>query len=217
MADQHNAPSGSLAWARLGSFLSIVPLGVWTVNHLWKNLAAFRGADAWERSVTQYAHPVAEAATLIIVLVPLLIHTLWGIQRLFSFRPNDFAYAYYDNLKYLLQRLAAIGVLLFLGAHLWLAMIHPRLVLGHPEPFSDIAYEMRFHTPTLVVYLLGTLAVCYHLANGIFGFVWTWGIAAGRPSFGRINALATITFVVLMCLSWGAIYALWSAGTGYSR
>jgi succinate dehydrogenase/fumarate reductase cytochrome b subunit len=80
-------------------------------------------------------------------------------------------YAYYDNLNYLLQRLAAIGVLRFLGAHLWLAMIHPRLVLGHPEPFSDIAYEMRFHTPTLVVYLLGTLAVCYHLANGIFGFV----------------------------------------------
>ena len=217
MADHHNAPSGSFAWARLGSFLSIVPLGVWTVNHLWKNLAAFRGADAWERSVTQYAHPVAEAATLIIVLVPLLIHTLWGIQRLFGFRPNDFAYAYYDNLKYLLQRLAAIGVLLFLGAHLWLAMIHPRLVLGHPEPFSDIAYEMRFHTPTLVVYLLGTLAVCYHLANGIFGFVWTWGIAAGRPSFWRINALATITFILLMCLSWGAIYALWSAGTRYSR
>ena len=153
MADHHNAPSGSFVWARLGSFLSIVPLGVWTVNHLWKNLAAFRGADAWERSVTQYAHPVAEAATLIIVLVPLLIHTLWGIQRLFGFRPNDFAYAYYGNLKYLLQRLAAIGVLLFLGAHLWLAMIHPRLVLGHPELFSDIAYEMRFHTPTLVVYL----------------------------------------------------------------
>jgi hypothetical protein len=59
------------------------------------------------------------------------------------------AYAYYDNLKYLLQRLAAIGVQLFLEAHLWLAMIHPRLVPGHPEPFSDIAFEMRFHTPTL--------------------------------------------------------------------
>jgi succinate dehydrogenase / fumarate reductase cytochrome b subunit len=217
MADHRNAASGSFVWARLGSFLSIVPLSVWTVNHIWKNLGAFRGADAWERSVTHYAHPVAEVATLIIVLGPLLIHTLWGIQRLFSFRPNDLAYPYYDNLKYLLQRLAAIGVLLFIGAHLWLAMIHPRLVLGHPEPFSDIAYEMRFHTPTLVVYLLGTLAVCYLLANGIFGLVWTWGIAAGRPSFWRINALATITFVALMFFSWGAIYALWSAGARYSR
>ncbi len=217
MADHRNAASGSFIWARLGSFLSIFPFGVWTVNHLWKNLAAFRGAEAWERSVTEYAHPVAEVATLIVVLVPLLIHTLWGIQRLFSFRPNNLSYPYFENLTYLLQRLAAIGVLFFLGAHLWLAMIHPRLVLGRPEPFSDIAYEMRFHTPTLVVYLLGTLAVCYHLANGIFGFAWTWGSAAGRRSFWRVNALAFITFVVLMCFSWGAIYALWSAGTRYVR
>ena len=197
--------------------MSVVPLGVWTVNHLWKNLAAFQGPDAWERSVTQYAHPVAEALTLIMVLVPLLIHSLWGIQRLFSFRPNNLANPYYDNFKYLLQRLSAIGVLLFLGAHLWLAMIQPRLVQGRPEPFSDVAYEMRFHTPTLIVYLLGTLAVCYHLANGLFGFVWTWGTAEGRHSFRRINVFATITFVVLMCFSWGAIYALWSAGARYSR
>jgi len=107
--------------------------------------------------------------------------------------------------------------LLFIGAHLWLALLYPRLVQGRPEPFSDIAYEMRFHTPTLVVYLLGTLAVSYHLANGLFGFAWTWGIAEGRRSFRRINVLATITFVVLMCFSWGAIYALWSAGPRYSR
>lgn len=217
MADHGNSPSGSFVWARLGSFLSIIPLGVWTVNHLWKNLAAFQGADAWEQSVTQYAHPVAEVVTLIIVLVPLLIHTLWGIQRLFSFKPNNLAYPYYDNFKYLLQRLAAVGALFFLGAHLWLATIHPRLVLGRPEPFSDIAYQMRFHTPTLIVYLLGTLAVCYHLANGIFGFAWTWGFVAGRRSFWRINVLATFTFVVLMCFSWGAIYALWSSGAQYRR
>jgi len=137
--------------------------------------------------VTQYAHPVAELATLAVVLLPLLIHTAWGIQRLFSFRPNNLTYCNYDNFKYLLQRLSAIGVLLFLGAHLWLAMIHPRLVEGHPEPFTDIAREMRFHTPTLMVYLLGTLAVCYHLANGVFGFAWTWGIVAGRRSFQRLK------------------------------
>jgi len=217
MTDRGSPASGSFAWARLGSFLSVVPLGVWTVNRRGKNLPAVQGADAWERSVTQYAHPVAEALTLIVVLVPLLVHTLWGIQRLFTFRPDNLAYSYYDNLKYLLQRLAAVGVLLFIGAHLWLALLYPRLVQGRPEPFSDIAYEMRFHTPTFVVYLLGTLAVSYHLANGLFGFAWTWGIAEGRRSFRRINALATITFVVLMCFSWGAIYALWSAGPRYAR
>jgi succinate dehydrogenase / fumarate reductase, cytochrome b subunit len=215
MAQEPNSASPPFIWARLASFLSIVPLGLWTVNHLWRNLAAFRGAEAWEQSVTQYAHPIAEWTVLTVILLPLLLHTLWGIQRLFSFRPNNIRYPTYENFKYLLQRLAAIGVLLFLGAHLWLAMIHPRLVEGRPEPFSDIAREMRFHTPTLVVYLLGTLAVGYHLANGIFGFSWTWGITAGRRSFSWMNALATIAFALLMVFSWGAIYALWSAGRAY--
>jgi succinate dehydrogenase / fumarate reductase cytochrome b subunit len=215
MVHERNAASPPFIWARLASFLSIAPLGLWTVNHLWNNLAAFRGAEAWEQSVTQYAHPIAEWTTLTIVLLPLLIHTVWGIQRLFSFRPNNITYPTYENFKFLLQRLSAIGVLFFLGAHLWLAMIQPRLVEGRPEPFSEIAREMRFHTPTLLVYLLGTLAVCYHLANGIFGFSWTRGIAAGRRSFSRMNALATIAFVLLMVVSWAAIYALWSAGGRY--
>ena len=31
--------------ARLGSFLAVVPLGVWTFIHLWNNLAAFQGGE----------------------------------------------------------------------------------------------------------------------------------------------------------------------------
>jgi len=33
--------------ARLGSFLAVMPLSIWTANHLWRNLSAFRGAEAW--------------------------------------------------------------------------------------------------------------------------------------------------------------------------
>ena len=62
--------SRPLLWARLGSFLSIAPLGVWTVAHLWNNLSAFSGKDAWEASVTRYSHPFSEVAAFVIVLVP---------------------------------------------------------------------------------------------------------------------------------------------------
>src|SRR5271154_805758 len=151
------ASTGAFLQARLPSRPAVAPLGVWTFFHLWNNLAAFDGAAAWESSVTQYSSPFAEAFTGCIVLVPLAIHTVWGIGRLFTTKPNNLTYRTYANLKYLLQRLAAVGVLLFLGAHLWLAMIHPRIPSGHGEAFADIAHEMRFNPPTLVVYLLGTL------------------------------------------------------------
>ena len=43
--------------ARMGSFLAFFPLGIWTANHLWNQLAAFSGARTWEESVTAHANP----------------------------------------------------------------------------------------------------------------------------------------------------------------
>ena len=208
-------PSQSFIWTRLGSLLGILPLGVWTVNHLWDNLSAFSGKSAWEAAVEGHPHPVAHWLTLVVVLVPLLLHTVWGIVRLRASGVNVTRYPTYGNLKYLLQRLAAVGVLAFLGAHLWLALIKPHLFENGPEPFEDISREMHFHTPTLLVYLLGTLGVAFHLGNGLTSFAWTWGIASGRRSLQRVDRVAVGTFLVLLAFSWSAIYALYQAGGGY--
>lgn len=210
--DPAAAGSSSLLWTRFASLISILPLGVWTVNHLWDNLAALSGARAWQVAVTQHDHPVAHGATVFIVLLPLVLHAIWGLQRLFSFRPNNIRYSNYTNLKYIVQRITAVGALGFLGAHIWLAMLRPRLLLGQAETFADISREMHHHMPTLVVYLLGTVAVCYHLANGISGFAWTWGLATGRKSLKMFDRLAIITFVILTAMSWTAIWALYRAG-----
>jgi succinate dehydrogenase / fumarate reductase cytochrome b subunit len=202
--------------ARLASLLAIAPLGVWTVAHLWHNLSAFQGADAWQEAVTQYPHPFAQALSGIVVLLPLAIHTVWGIGRLASTRPNVVRYGYYANLKYVLQRLAGIGVLGFLGAHLWLATLKPRVMEGHAEAFADIAQEMHFHTPTLVVYLLGTLGVSYHLANGAQTFCMSWGIVSSRAGLRRLEWMAILGFVLLLAMAWGAVYALYAAGAAAS-
>src|SRR4051812_5542729 len=103
------AKSRSFVWSRVGSLLSILPLGVWTVNHLWDQLAAYTSGEAWSQSVTAYQSPVSLALTMVVVLAPLLIHTVWGISRLFSMRPNYPQYGYFGNLKYVTQRLAGIG------------------------------------------------------------------------------------------------------------
>jgi len=214
-AESAAAPRGtssSFIWTRLGSILSILPLGLWTLNHLWDNLSAFSGKRAWEAAVEDHPHPVAHALTLLVVLGPLVLHTAWGTARLLSSKPNVTRYLMYGNLKYVLQRLTAIGAFLFIGAHLWLAMIQPRLFEGGPEPFEEIAREMRFHGPTLWVYLLGTMGVAFHLGNGLTSFSWTWGLVSGRRSLQRVDRLAVFTFLVLLAFAWGAIWALYQAG-----
>jgi succinate dehydrogenase / fumarate reductase cytochrome b subunit len=196
----------------MGTLLAVAPLGVWTVIHLWRNLYAFVGADAWQAQVTEYPSVLAEVVTAFVVLAPLVFHAVWGLGRIVVGRPNTTQYRYYANLKFFLQRFSALGVLAFLGAHIWLASIKPRLTLGRAEPFADIAHEMRFHTPTLVVYLLGTLGVAYHLANGLqtagmkFGFGWS-----RRPG-SPLERPYLILFVILLAMSWGTIFALWRAG-----
>jgi succinate dehydrogenase / fumarate reductase, cytochrome b subunit len=201
----------SFVRARMGSLLAFFPLGVWSINHLWNNLAAFQGGEKWAAAVTEYPHPAAQVATGVVVLVPVALHTAWGIKRLASARPNNLRYGFYANLKYALQRLSAIGLLLFLGAHLWLAMLRPRLTTGRPEPFADIAREMHFHAPTLIVYVLGTLGLAYHLANGLHTFTMGWGLVASRRALRKLDGLAVLVFVILLAMGWGAIYALYSA------
>lgn len=204
--------SGSFLRARLGSFLAFAPLSFWTVLHLWQNLYAFRGAAEWEREVTHYSHPLAMWATFAVVLLPIFIHAGWGTWRLYTVRPNLERYHYFGNLKYTLQRISSVGILLFIGAHLWLATIHPRLTTGQAEPFSDISHQMRHHTPTLVVYLLGTLGVAYHLANGLSTFAMSWGVVTRQRALRMLDWFAFALFLVLLAMSWAIIYALWNAG-----
>jgi succinate dehydrogenase / fumarate reductase cytochrome b subunit len=179
---------------------------------LWNNLSAFRGPAAWQSAVTGQAHPLALVVTMAVVLGPLLLHAIWGIGRLLVSKPNNVRYGYYANLKYALQRASAVGLLLFLGAHLWLATIKPRLLEGRAEPFEEIAHEMRFHAPTTVVYALGVLALAYHLANGVQTFCMGWGVVASRRALQRLEVFVLGFFAVLLAMGWGAIVALYQAG-----
>jgi succinate dehydrogenase / fumarate reductase cytochrome b subunit len=198
--------------ARLASAFGVLPLAVWTIVHLWHNLSAFQGAEAWQRDVTEYPHPIAQAVTGVVVLLPLVVHTVWGIGRLVTSRPNNLRYGFYDNLKYALQRLSAIAVVLFLGGHIWLALLRPRLVEGHAEPFADIAQEMHYHWPTLATYILAPLAVAYHLANGCQQFLMTWGVVSSQRALKRLEGWTIGLFVVVLGMAWATVYALWAAG-----
>src|SRR4051812_13037901 len=107
-ATPHAPPQrAAFLWKRLASLLAVAPLGVWTVVHVWNNLAAAQGEAAWEAAAPRHQHPGWLWLTFLVVLAPLLLHTVWGLGRLFTSRPNYPRYGSFENLKYLLQRLSA--------------------------------------------------------------------------------------------------------------
>jgi succinate dehydrogenase / fumarate reductase cytochrome b subunit len=197
---------------RLGSLLAFLPLGAWTATHLWNNLAAFSGGPAWEEAVTRHDSAATTALTMTLVIGPLLWHTVWGIGRMFRTRGSNARY--FGSLRYWLQRASAVGLLAFLGAHLWLAWARPRFVEGRAEPFVEIAREMHHHTPTLIVYVLGILAISYHLANGVWSFFsMGWGLAVSKSAIGWLEKVSIVVFLSLLAIGWAAIYGLYVAGT----
>ncbi len=214
-AVQEQASGGvSLVASRVGSVVAIVPLGVWTTWHLWENLSAWAGGDAWEEAVSRPGHPVASGLVSVVVFAPLILHTLWGIRRLTMMQPNG--YQTFGNAKYLLQRASAVGLMLFLMAHVFLARIKPMFNATGYETFEDISAHMRHHPPTLVVYVLGVLGTAFHLANGVYTASFIHGLAASPKAARRMQVISGLLFVLLLAAGWGAVAGLFQAGAQFA-
>ncbi len=217
---EHTAPQDRILardflLARLGSLFALLPVGAWVTVHLWHQLAAYQSPDAWEEAVEGHVNGATTALVFVLVLGPLLWHTIWGMVRMFRSRPA-IANRGFSNLRYLLQRLSALGLLAFLGAHLYLAWFEPRFLRGGPEAFSSISREMRFHTPTLVVYLLGVLGIAYHLANGLWSFMTMgWGATVSKSGIAWMERVSLVVFFVLLAIGLSAVYGLYSGGEAY--
>ena len=205
---------------RLGSALALAPLGVWTVWHLWENLYVWAGRDAWAEHVTavQYTQDapryVGNAASSwlvsLVVLGPLVIHTVWGLRRVRMTKPNG--YKFFGNAKYLLQRASALGLMGFLAAHIFLARIKPALRAdgtGH-EDFCDLAGHMRHHPPTLTVYTLGVIGMAYHLANGVYTAAFINGLAASPKASKQMQVASLALFALLLVFGLGSVIGMYT-------
>ena len=125
-------------------------------------------------------------------------------------------YPFFGNLKYVLQRLSALGLLAFIAAHVYLARIAPALhnPNGH-EDFGDLAAHMRHHPPTLIVYILGVLGTAYHLANGIYTASFVHGLAASPKASRRMQVISVLLLIALLGFGWGAVAGLYTAGADF--
>ena len=150
----------------------------------------------------------------LVVFGPLLLHVIWGMRRVRMTSING--YRFFGNAKYLLQRASALGLLGFLGAHIWLARVKPALhnATGHEE-FCDLAGHMRHHPPTLIVYTLGVVGIAYHLANGVYTAAFINGLAAS-PKAGRQTQVASLLlFALLLVFGLGSVIGLYTQSDIY--
>jgi succinate dehydrogenase/fumarate reductase cytochrome b subunit (b558 family) len=175
-------------WRKLHSLSGVVPVGGFMVFHLWENSTALQGQERFDESVAGINKvpylPVLEWA---LILLPLLFHALYGVKLALASKPNVGRYPYTRNWMYTLQRVTGLLAFAYICFHLyeyWGQKIAGKLA---PEQFYSALCLNMSHAigpvPVVaLVYILGIAACVFHLANGLWGFCFSWGITVTRRS-----------------------------------
>ena len=201
---------------RLHSLLGVFPLGVFLFNHLLTNSSGILGADFFEHKVSLIeslgpALPIVEA---VFIFIPLALHIVLGIFIALQAR-NEYrgAREYKRNWAYILQRWTGWLALVYIVWHVVnLRFLHDPLETPFSMTLADMFYTMPLAAFYVPFYILGSLAVIYHFANGLCTFCMSWGITVGERSQRYVGYAAGGVGAVLAVMLFAAVFAFWNEG-----
>ncbi|KMK74605.1 succinate dehydrogenase cytochrome b558 subunit [Alkalihalobacillus pseudalcaliphilus] len=191
---------------RLHSLLGIIPIGIFLVMHLSINYFATRGAE----SFNQAAHfmenlPFRYAMEIFIIFLPILYHGIYGIYIAFTAKNNIQRYGTFRNWMFALQRFTGVFLLIFITWHVYETRF--QAALGNAEVNYNMMADILSSPFMLVFYIVGVISATFHLANGLWSFLVSWGITV-TPRSQRIATYATIAlFLALTYVGLSATFA----------
>jgi succinate dehydrogenase / fumarate reductase, cytochrome b subunit len=202
---------------RLHSLAGIVPVGGFLMFHLYENSHAMQGAEAFNEVVRSInAMPLVWAAEIFAIFLPLYFHALYGIYIATEAKHNVTNYGYGRNWAFYFQRISGIITLFFVTWHIWQFRIQKSLGAFGPHeggtsmsglPSFDVLQSAFRNNIVAVAYIIGITAAAYHLCNGIYTFLITWGITIGPKSQRVSNILTNAAFVGLSALGIVTVFA----------
>lgn len=188
---------------RLHSLTGVIPAGMFLLMHGLINTGALLGECSFLEGVQLVNRtPYLPFVEIFGILLPLVFHGLLGLWMVFvQSSPNNLGYNYSRNWWYLIQRVTAVIVFVFLGWHLWDTWLAAKLGDMPLEGFYQHLLDgMSNDRVTLAMYTVGTLAASFHLMNGLWGFFASWGLTQSRKSqraAGWLFGLAGVAFFAL--------------------
>ena len=208
MADESSVlQANRRRWRRLHTLSGGLVLGAFVVEHLLTNASALGGQAGYDAVVGSILHlrvlPVFE---VLFIVVPLLFHAGYGVVLLRSHTtPEAEMERYGDRRLWIIQRISAVFVALFVLVHLWELRLQ-RLIFGLPEDalYTTLTAHLSWTwggLPWIAFgYLAGIALVLFHFANGLYAATDAWGIAVDPAGRRRVRiatvALAVALFVV---------------------
>ena len=188
---------------RLHSLTGIV-FGGYLIVHLLINATIAQGGNVYQTQVDKiHSLPFLPVIEWTFIYLPIIFHTIYGIWITVTGQPNVGNYPYGKNWAYVLQRVSAIIIVLFIVFHvlsLKYGVFGINLSFDHHRAMATVGQHFGYASwITWIVYPLSILASCFHLANGFWAAAITWGLtvsAAAQRRWGFVCAgLFVVTFV----------------------
>ncbi|MDT3958812.1 succinate dehydrogenase cytochrome b558 subunit [Staphylococcus kloosii] len=190
---------------RLHSLLGVIPIGGFLLVHLLVNHQATKGASAFDKAAGfMESLPFLIVLEFLFIYIPIFYHGVYGVFIAFTAKENVGHYSQFRNWMFLLQRITGVITFVFVGIHLWQTRI--QVALGHPVNF-DLVHDIVSNPLWLIFYIICTLSVTFHFANGLWSFLVTWGVLQSKKSQQVFTWVSLIVFLVVSYIGISAILA----------
>ena len=200
---------------RLHSLSGLVPVGAYMCVHLLTNASLSGGPDVFQNAVFAiHSIPFLPVVEWVFIFLPILFHAIVGVWIAMSGHSNTRNYTYTSNKRYSAQRITGYIAFLFIFTHVlhlhgwfhwdwWLGLVEP-IGMAQFRPYNAASSLAKAMGSLSIVwplfYLVGVLACCYHLANGIWTAGITWGVWIS-PKAQKRASIACAAFGVIIGLA----------------
>ena len=192
-------PSRTFILRRLHSLSGVFPIGFFLLEHMFSNAFILFGPEAYNRQIEFLGGlPFVVFLEVTFIGLPILYHAGYGIFVTLSGKTNLSSYPYTRNFLYTLQRITGIIALVYIGVHVY----HTRIVDAmYGTEVSFARMQELMHIPWMFLfYVAGLASVCFHFANGLWGFCVSWGITVTEKSQRKVGVsfglLGLLIFIV---------------------
>ncbi|MGN5456367.1 MAG: succinate dehydrogenase cytochrome b558 subunit [Candidatus Kurthia intestinigallinarum] len=193
-------------WRRLHSLLGLIPVGLFLVFHLLANFQATKGVEAFnEVSGLIEKAPFLLVLEWVVIYIPLMFHAFYGVYIAFTAKSNLKRFGTTRNWFFMLQRLSGIFLVIFIAWHIWQTRLQK--AIADAEVNYDMMADIVSNPAMLAFYIVGIIAATFHLSNGIWSFLVSWGITQSKQSQKVATWVTMIFFVLLSVVGVMAILA----------
>lgn len=163
---------------KLHSLSGVVPIAGFVMFHLFENSHSVAGQQAFNDTMVLIRSMPYLYLLEISLLTPILFHALVGLCISRVATVNVASYGFRANWMYLFQRLSGFFLLFFISYHVYTTRF------AHVPSAQMFQYLHSQYSNDLIFtfYTLGILSASFHLANGLWGFTYTWGLVTGQKS-----------------------------------